>query len=161
MEVTEVRISLYDAGRDARPGQKPNEMLKAFAQVVLDDCLAIKDIKVLEGPHGRLFLGFPSRKIEDHCLRCSERNGLKDNFCRRCGLQLDPARAESGPDGPKAFHASVVHPITLEFRRLVEEAVLDAYGEARYDADLEAGKLPAGEAPLAPLAARVRAGEAA
>ncbi len=41
--------------------------LKAIASVVLDDCLAVHDIKVIQG--GRLFVAMPSRKGEDGAYR--------------------------------------------------------------------------------------------
>lgn len=42
--------------------------LKAIASVVLDNCVAVHDIKVIQG-NSRLFVAMPSRKGEDGAYR--------------------------------------------------------------------------------------------
>ncbi|MBQ4095303.1 MAG: SpoVG family protein [Oscillospiraceae bacterium] len=53
MTISEIKIrKTFDEGN-----------LKAIASVVLDDCFAVHDIKVIQGG-GRLFVAMPSRKDE-------------------------------------------------------------------------------------------------
>ena len=42
--------------------------LKAIVSITIDDCLAVHDIKVIEGS-GRTFVAMPSRKSEDDVYR--------------------------------------------------------------------------------------------
>lgn len=49
MKITNVRVNKIDNGR-----------CKGVAQVVLDDCFVIKNIRIIEGDYG-LFVAFPSR----------------------------------------------------------------------------------------------------
>lgn len=42
--------------------EKPDIKLKAVATIVLDDCIAIHDIKIIDG-EGGLFIAMPSRKL--------------------------------------------------------------------------------------------------
>lgn len=55
INVTDVRVRLVkiDGGK-----------LKGVASVVIDDCIAIHDIKLIEGEEG-LFMAMPSKKIAD------------------------------------------------------------------------------------------------
>lgn len=41
-------------------------MIRAFAEVVLDDVLLLKGIKVMEGKGGGLFVSYPSQKGKDN-----------------------------------------------------------------------------------------------
>lgn len=41
-----------------------NSKLKAVASITIDDCFAVHDIKIIDGPNG-LFIAMPSRKIGD------------------------------------------------------------------------------------------------
>ena len=50
MRITEVKISLRD-----------DEKLKAFATVTLDDCFAIRGLKVIQASRG-LFVAMPTRR---------------------------------------------------------------------------------------------------
>lgn len=52
MEITEVRISLHDAGR-----------LRAFANITFDDCFVVRGLKVIEGRDG-YFIAMPSREVD-------------------------------------------------------------------------------------------------
>lgn len=41
-----------------------NSKLKAVASITIDDCFAIHDIKIIDGPNG-VFIAMPSRKVGD------------------------------------------------------------------------------------------------
>ena len=82
MNITDIKVRrVYNIGR-----------LRGVVSIVLDDAIAIHDIKVIEGPE-RLFVAMPSRK---------EETGYRD----------------------------IVHPITADMRKLLEDAVISAYEEA-------------------------------
>jgi stage V sporulation protein G len=55
MEITEVKVY---------PVRKPDDKLKAFVTMILDNCFVIRDMKVIYGNTG-LFVAMPSRKKAD------------------------------------------------------------------------------------------------
>jgi len=57
MEITEIRIVLKTEGP-----------LRAFVTITLDNSLAIRDMKIIEGPKG-LFVAMPSKKLKDGMYR--------------------------------------------------------------------------------------------
>ncbi len=52
MEITSVRVRKFE---------REESRMKGIATVLIDDCFAIHDIKVIEGDNG-LFIAMPSRK---------------------------------------------------------------------------------------------------
>ena len=120
MEVTEVRIHPYVPTR-------PDECLKAFALVVLDNAFAIRDVRVIDDPQRGLFLSMPERKLEDHCPNCKRRNVLLAKYCNWCGNLLGENRFLLDSRGKKKLHADCCHPITPQCREMLEEAVLPVY----------------------------------
>jgi stage V sporulation protein G len=58
MEITEVRINLNKGGK-----------VKAFAQLVIDDCFLIGDIRVMEGKEGTVYVAMPSRRLRSGAYR--------------------------------------------------------------------------------------------
>ena len=52
MKITSVNV---------RKIEKENSRMKGIASVLIDDCLAIHDIRIIEGDNG-LFIAMPSRK---------------------------------------------------------------------------------------------------
>ena len=59
MELSDVKIRIVP---------KDNEMLKAVASVVIDGCLVLHDIKIINGKSG-LFISMPSRKTPEGSYR--------------------------------------------------------------------------------------------
>ena len=119
MRLTEIKIHLCPevTGR-----------LKAFCSITIDDALAVRDIKLIDGDNG-LFLAMPSRKLCDHCPSCREKNHLRARFCNQCGTRLNENRHQryrNGPDKLK-LHADIAHPIHASARRYIEREVLAAY----------------------------------
>ena len=55
MEITSVTI---------RKVEKEDSRMRGIASVLLDDCFAIHDIRIIEGDNG-LFIAMPSRKVAD------------------------------------------------------------------------------------------------
>jgi len=54
MEITEVKIYPFDTGN-------LGGRVRAVADIVIDDVLLIKGIKIVESKHGGLFLSFPKK----------------------------------------------------------------------------------------------------
>lgn len=92
MEITSVKVK-----KEEREGSR----MKGRASVLIDDGLAIHNIRIIEGKNG-LFIAMPStsREIENE-------------------------------DGEMVtVHRDTVHPINPEVRAMFEEAILKAYNEA-------------------------------
>ncbi len=58
MEITEVRINLNKGGK-----------VRAFAQIVLDDCFLVGDIRILEGKEGTVTVSMPARRLRNGSFR--------------------------------------------------------------------------------------------
>jgi stage V sporulation protein G len=129
MKITEVRIF-----------QKEDEdrKLRAFATVTFDDSFVVRDIKIIEGAKG-CFVAMPSRRVKDPCPRCRHRNVARSRYCNQCGANLEaivqkikprPAEEESQPHLRQSEHRDIAHPITAEFREVLQNAVLEAYARS-------------------------------
>jgi len=133
MRLSEIKIHLCppDSGR-----------LRAFCSITLDDAVVIRDMKIIGGDDG-LFLAMPSRKLQDHCARCHEKNHLKARFCNHCGLRLNENRHQRyrlGLDRLK-LHADIAHPITAVMRRRLENEIFDAF-EREVERSCQPGYVP-------------------
>lgn len=58
MEITDVRITLNRGGK-----------VKAFAQIVIDGCFLVGDIRVAEGKEGTLLVNMPTRRLRNGSFR--------------------------------------------------------------------------------------------
>jgi len=58
MEISEIRINLSKGGK-----------VRAFAQIVLDDCFVVGDIRILEGKEGVLSVAMPARRLRNGSFR--------------------------------------------------------------------------------------------
>jgi stage V sporulation protein G len=117
VEITEIRIKLMN---------DPNERLQAFCSLTFDGSFVIRDLKIIQGTKGS-FVAMPSRKLTDHCPRCSAKNHLRAQFCNECGVRLHQDRALKTDDGRAKLYADIAHPINSECRETIQEQVLIAY----------------------------------
>lgn len=117
MEITEIRIKLMN---------DPNERLQAFCSLTFDGSFVIRDLKIIQGTKGS-FVAMPSRKLTDHCPRCSAKNHLRAQYCNECGVRLHQDRALKSDDGRAKLYADIAHPINSECREMIQEQVLIAY----------------------------------
>jgi stage V sporulation protein G len=117
MNITEIRVKLVHDTRDK---------LRGFASITVDDCLVIRDLKVIEGAKG-LFVAMPSRKLQDRCPACACKNPLRSRFCNDCGRRLRDRRGEVDGRGRVRLYADIAHPIHQEGRDEVQRLVVDAY----------------------------------
>ena len=128
MNITEVHIKLVD---------QPGDKLRAFASITIDDCLVVRDLKVIEGPKG-LFVAMPSRKAMERCPRCAFKNPARSRYCNDCGGRLDPKRDVERPaDDARALdrlYTDIAHPIHQHGRDLIQRLVVEAYRREREQA---------------------------
>lgn len=117
MSITEIRIKLTD---------DPRNKLKAYCSVTIDDALVIRDLKIIEGAKGP-FVAMPSRKLADHCPKCSHKNHLRASYCNQCGARLEGDRAPRDDRGRARLHADLAHPINSPTRLALHRAVVSAY----------------------------------
>jgi len=117
MNITEIRIKLVPGKRDK---------LRGFASITVDDCIVIRDIKIIDGGQG-IFIAMPSRKLCDRCPSCAGKNHLRSRHCNECGGRLDRTRAESDERGRPRLYADISHPINQRAREFVQGAVLKEY----------------------------------
>lgn len=128
LHITEVKIELAGSLGDM------GGCLRAFASITLNDALALRDLRVVEGDRG-LFVAMPSRKLADKCPECRVKNPLRAHYCNNCGVRLEDDRVLVGvdgtiplsPDGRPRMHVDVTYPINPACRKLIHDAVLAAY----------------------------------
>jgi stage V sporulation protein G len=125
MEISEVRVKLVN---------NPNDRLKAFCSITLEDDFVIRDLKIIDGANGT-FVAMPSRKLSDRCQSCGHKNHLRARFCNDCGKKLPEDRAIKLRRSK--LHADIAHPINSPCRERIQTIVVEAYEE-----ELEKAKLP-------------------
>lgn len=135
MEITEIRIFL-------REGQ--DKKLKAYATLTFDNEFVVRNIKVIQGASGSLFIAMPSRKLKFSCAKCKFRNEVGSKFCNQCGASLPVQKEESAHKDSKAEHRDIAHPITQRFREYIQTKILEAYKK-------ELENNPQGRSPAATL----------
>jgi stage V sporulation protein G len=119
MKISEIRIKLLLSTRDK---------LRGFASITIDDCLVVRDVKIIEGGRG-LFVAMPSRKLCDRCPACAAKNHIRARFCNDCGARLTDSRGEMDERGRPRLYADICHPISQDARDRVQNAVLQAYAD--------------------------------
>jgi stage V sporulation protein G len=123
VEITEVRIILKNS---------QDKKLKAYATVTFDNVFVVRDIKVIQGGAGGLFIAMPSRKVKQACPKCAFKNELRSKYCNQCASLLppeaNPQRAEE-ISSSQAEHRDIAHPITQPFREHLQKKVLEVYAQ--------------------------------
>lgn len=139
MEITEVRVSLK---------AKERSRLKAFTTVTFDNCFVVRDIKIIEGNKG-LFVAMPSKKLRITCVQCNSRNEIGSKYCNQCGARLNiSSGAQPTESTPQEEHRDIAHPITMEFRKYIQEKVLEAYEREKRSSQERRFSPPEGEQKL-------------
>jgi stage V sporulation protein G len=119
VDITEVRIKLME---------DPHDRLQAFCSITFDGCFVVRDLKIIQGTKGP-FVAMPSRKLTDRCPCCNNKNHVRSQHCNQCGAKLNENRAPCGENGRAKLYADIAHPINSSCRELIQDRVLDAYGE--------------------------------
>jgi len=98
MNVTEVRINVNKGGK-----------VKAFAQVVIDGCFVVGDIRVLEGKEGAEYVAMPSRRLRNgsfrevaHALNSETRRALDETILREYRRVIAEQGGDGGGNGSRA-----------------------------------------------------------
>ena len=117
MNLSEIRVKLLP---------RKTDKLRAFASVTIDDCVVVRDIKIIEGGKG-LFVAMPSRKLCDRCPSCGGKNHLRARYCNDCGTRLTGERTALDERGRPRLYADVAHPINQRSREQVQGAIIEAY----------------------------------
>ena len=126
MRITQIRVKLSPPTSVSAP-----DRLRGFCSITLDGAFVVRDIKIIDGPHG-VFVAMPSRKLMDHCPHCRYKNHLRARFCNQCGQPLDENRiAPALPPGDLRvkLHCDVAHPINAACRNEIQTAIIQAYQE--------------------------------
>ena len=131
MNITEIRVKVVSGGRDK---------LRGFASLTLDDCLVIRDLKIIEGEQG-LFVAMPSRKLQHRCPDCGGKNVLRARYCNDCGARLGAERGEPNGNGRARLYADIAHPIHQAGRDELQRRVLAAFHE-EFSLSRRAGYVP-------------------
>jgi stage V sporulation protein G len=117
MNITEIRVKLIDDQRDK---------LRGFASITLDNCLVIRDLKIIDGAKG-LFVAMPSRKLHHRCTACAGKNHIRARYCNDCGRRLRESHDDVDERGRVRLYADIAHPIHQEGRDEVQRRVVAAY----------------------------------
>ncbi|MGB0717487.1 MAG: SpoVG family protein [Phycisphaerae bacterium] len=128
MEITDVRI---------KPISDSSERLKAVCTITFDDVFVVRDIKIVDGVNG-MFVAMPSRKVSVSCPSCGHKNAIRARYCNECGTRLPSQEASSqDDDGRSKMHRDIAHPITSEFRSMIQSTVIERFENADGEFDQE------------------------
>jgi len=92
----------------------------AYVHLVLDDQLALKDLRLIRKPDQSLLLVMPNRPKTQRCPGCNARNSIIHRFCHKCA-ELLPAIQDDQP------FVDVAHPINRTFRQYLEQQIINQY----------------------------------
>lgn len=120
MQVTEVKAKLM---------HHPNNKLRAFCTITLDNSFVVRDLKIIESNRGGFFVAMPSRVITDRCHKCRSKNPITAKFCGECGYRLNINRAIKDAQGYLKIHTDIAHPITVQCRDMIQENVIKVFKE--------------------------------
>lgn len=123
MKITEISVVVADDHIQKRDG------VLAFAKIIFDNTFCVRDIKVMHHT-GCIFLGMPARKKTQPCPGpgCRSKVFFSDSFCSSCGHKLSLSR-------PEKPYGDVAYPITSQFRRYLEERIMEVYNGQVEDPD--------------------------
>ncbi|MBL8888824.1 MAG: SpoVG family protein [Planctomycetaceae bacterium] len=114
MKITKIRLTMLP------PGSMP---VCAYATITFDDQLAIHDLRIIRKDE-RLFVAMPNRKRTRPCHKCQTPHTIPSRFCSNCGNSL---RSGSEHTANSRTHVDIAHPLTAEFRAMIEREILDSY----------------------------------
>lgn len=93
MKITSVRI---------KKNNKENEPLLGIANIQLDDCLVIHDIKLVQLENGKRIISFPNKKVKRYTI-------------------------DNGDYEESYEYSDIVHPSNKEFRAYIEAELFKIY----------------------------------
>ena len=114
MEISRVAI------RNAFAKEGRRTRLRAFAAVVFDDCFEVKNIRIIEGKDGKLFIVYPNKESSRPCPSCKSLTSYRDSFCRKCGKPLSAVIQA-------AKYTDLANPLTKTFAEKISSRVIAEY----------------------------------
>lgn len=105
---------------DVNIKRNPNGNFLAYVSIVIDNCLVIHNIKIIQGTNGQ-FIFMPDRPVDYKCPTCFKRIRLTSNYCSHCGSPLKPIEIE------KSEYVNVIYPITQECRQYIHNTIMEVY----------------------------------
>jgi len=115
IQITEITITI------APDHVKKRDRVLAFIKIVLNDSIAIREIKLMLH-QGFALLGMPSRKLTAPCAKCGSKASKVDRYCHNCGAKLSPQIRDK-----RECFVDVVFPINKKFRSYLERQIVDDY----------------------------------
>jgi DNA-binding cell septation regulator SpoVG len=95
--------------------------LLGVLDIVLDDCMVVKDIRVVECANKRI-VAMPCRKATVRCVTCNCKNNAGANYCSDCGKAIPFQEIAEAK-----LYTDVVHPVTPAFRAQMTVEILEAF----------------------------------
>lgn len=114
LTVTEITMEL------ASPNPSRQAYAAAYADVVINDCLAINGIRLIIRRQGKSFIAMPSKLAMSRCHGCGSKNSIASSYCNRCGVRL---LSKHGTE--KSW--DIVFPTNPATRQIIESAVITEY----------------------------------
>lgn len=130
MKITDVRVIL------ASPHEYP---LLAYASLVLENCFAVHDLRVLT-KGDRLFVSMPNRRRHLNCPGCQGKNPNQARFCCHCGQTIPLAVVTKLPSATTKVFTDIAHPINAQFRQQLETEILQHYQQCVTRAEVPRGE---------------------
>ncbi len=110
MEITKINVKLVS---------KEKSRLKAYVSVVLDGCLEIRNIRIIQGKKD-LFVVMPNKENFRTCPFCGSKTSWKDQYCKSCGKEISVII-------PSVKFKDIVRPLTSDFAKYFTDAILTEY----------------------------------
>jgi DNA-binding cell septation regulator SpoVG len=104
------------------PVKKENR-LKGYASVVFDDCLKVRNIRIIEDKDSSLFIVMPNRENTRVCGICKNKVSYRDKYCSQCGKELAVIRTA-------VKYKDVVFPLNKPFADEIEVAIVKKFKES-------------------------------
>ena len=113
MKVTSVTI------HPAKNENKARTRLLAYAEVIFDNALIVKGIRLIKGTN-KIFVAMPNKENNRTCEKCKTKISFRHSFCPKCGEVVSAILTA-------VQYKDIIYPINKEFADEVEAAIITAY----------------------------------
>lgn len=152
MQVTDVKVDPVERIKDSDKAS-----LLAYASVIIDDCICIREMRLVVDLDGKQFVAMPSAPVKSFCGTCGKSNPFTAKFCMNCGAAFaftrssrlkSPCHKCGGLAGrvesvgrtdhlycqgcgelqaKLSFFRDMAFPVNSEARGIIEQAVIGCY----------------------------------
>jgi DNA-binding cell septation regulator SpoVG len=123
MRITKCRINL--------PEHRSPKNLLALVDMVLENSLAIKEMRLLENKNQQWILTMPSRPLHGLCSYCHCPVPYFYKYCGYCGKSVPKDKRPEPPinpvNGRKMLFVDHVHPVNSDMREAMTMRAIEAY----------------------------------